>query len=119
MKTKEFQFNGTTIRFEVENKNVQVNATEMANVFGKLPKDFLKMEQTEAFISECCKDENYYELLGLKKEVQEDNSPLETGVQVENIRLENLDDRKKQFLKVVHGGRNNGIWMHPELETNS
>jgi hypothetical protein len=126
MEKKEFQFNGTAIRFEVENKNVLINATEMANVFGKKPDDFLKTEQTEAFINECCKDENYYELLGLKKEVQvesipletesqEENSPLETGVQVENIRLENLEDRKKQFLKVMHGGRNNGTWMHRVL----
>jgi hypothetical protein len=96
METKEFRFNESVVEFEVSNKNVMVNATEMANVFGKKPDDFLKTEPTEAVISECCKDENYYELLGLKK-----------GVQVEYIRLENLKDRKKQFLKVVHGGRNN------------
>jgi hypothetical protein len=115
METKEFKFNGKSVHFEITDKNVMLNATEMANVFEKKSDDFLKTEQTEAFINECCKDENYYELLGLKKGVQVENIRLENDVQVENIRTENLEDRKKQFLKVVHGGRNNGTWMHRVL----
>jgi hypothetical protein len=96
METKQFQFNGKTINFEVSDKNVMVNATEMAAVFGKKPDDFLKTKQTKAFINECCRDENYYELLGLKKE---------------DFRI-NLEYRKNHFLRVVHGGRHNGTWMH-------
>jgi hypothetical protein len=112
MKTEEFKFNDSIINFEIDSKNVMVNATQMANIFGKKPDDFLKTEQTEAFINECCKDENYYELLGLKKENPDADSPPGKEFQVENIRLEN---RKKQFLKVVYGGKNNGTWMHRVL----
>ena len=98
METKEFKFNESVVNFEIDNKNVMVNATEMAKVYGKNPVDFLKTEQTILFINECCKDENYYELLGIKNKVQDENIHLEL--------------RKKSFLNVVHGGRNNGTWMH-------
>jgi hypothetical protein len=107
MEVKEFQFNGKTVNFEVVNKNVMLNATEMANLFGRKPDDFLKTEQTESFINECCKDENYRDLLGIKKDVQVENIRLETG--------EILEQRRKSFLKIVHGGRNNGTWMHRVL----
>lgn len=53
-----YSYNGKDISFELENKNVMINATEMAQIFGKLPKDFLKNEQTKLFIIECLKKEN-------------------------------------------------------------
>jgi len=90
MKTKEFNFEKSVVSFEIDNKNVMVNATEMASIFGKYPKDFLIMEQTKDFINECCKDENYYELLGLKNEVQEGNSTLENEVQKGNSPFETV-----------------------------
>jgi hypothetical protein len=37
---------------------VMVNATQMANIFGKLPKDFLRNDQTKSFIHECLKKDN-------------------------------------------------------------
>ena len=38
--------------------NVMVNATQMAAIFGKLPKDFLKNEDTKSFIKSCLNKEN-------------------------------------------------------------
>lgn len=50
MKTNQiFQYNGSPITFQ-KGDNVMVNATEMAKPFGKSPKDFLKTEQTKAYI---------------------------------------------------------------------
>lgn len=59
MSLQTFEFEGQQIEFDLNNKTVMVNATEMAAVFGKLPKDFLKTEDTKNFISECLKKENY------------------------------------------------------------
>ena len=58
MKTKTFEFNGKTIDFEINDQNVMVNATQMAAVFGKNVKDFMKNETTKAFVNECLKREN-------------------------------------------------------------
>ena len=42
MEAKEFQFNEQTVNFEVENKNVMVNATEMAKIFDKKVENFTR-----------------------------------------------------------------------------
>ena len=51
-------FKSHFIDFELTNDNIMVNATQMAKDFGKLPKDFLKNDDTKAFINECLKKEN-------------------------------------------------------------
>jgi hypothetical protein len=53
-----FIFEDKEIDFEITGSNVMVNATQMAKIFGKLPKDFLINENTKNFISECLKKEN-------------------------------------------------------------
>lgn len=58
MDTQIFSFNGQEIEFGFEKTNVMVNATEMGKLYNKLPKDFLKNEDTQKFISECLKKEN-------------------------------------------------------------
>jgi hypothetical protein len=102
METKEriFEWNekDNSISFNVEkDHNMMVNATEMANIFNKNAKDFLRLDNTESFISECCKDENFIKIMGF----QEDNSPLE--------------ERKNKLVNVIYGGKNNGTWMHEIL----
>ena len=87
-----------------------VNATAMAKVYNKLPKDFTKLEATQAFLKVL--DQEFGDgfqgadspLETSKYKVQEDDYPLETGF----IPSENI-------LKVIHGGRNNGTWMHELL----
>jgi hypothetical protein len=115
MNTKEFKFNGSIINFEIDNKNVMVNATQMAKVFDKFPKDFLILEQTELFIRECCKDENYGELLDLKDEVRTENFPPENHSEKGISPFQTPENRKDSFLKVIHGGKNSGTWMHRVL----
>ncbi|WP_421811734.1 KilA-N domain-containing protein [Flagellimonas sp.] len=53
MKTLEFIYQETEIHFLVNplDKNVMVNATEMAKLFNKEPKDFLRLEGTKKFIN--------------------------------------------------------------------
>lgn len=54
MKTIQFTYNDKTIHFTFDpfDRNVMVNATEMANVFGKLPAGFLRLDSTKTFIKE-------------------------------------------------------------------
>jgi hypothetical protein len=53
-----YEGNGIKFSFDKEKGNMMVNATEMAEIFGKYPKDFLILESTKSFISECFKKEN-------------------------------------------------------------
>lgn len=48
-----FIYEGKSIQFLVnpEQENVMVNATEMGKIFGKEPKDFLRLESTKKFIN--------------------------------------------------------------------
>lgn len=52
MKTLEFLYQETVIHFLVnpQDKNVMVNATEMAKLFDRRTKDFLKTDHAKAFI---------------------------------------------------------------------
>lgn len=50
-----FQYNENPISFQMGAENRMVNATQMAKSFGKRPVDFLKLEQTRAFLSEFSK----------------------------------------------------------------
>ena len=53
----QFEKNPVTFLLAKEN-SVMVNATEMAKIFGKLPKDFLILDSTKNFINSCLKKEN-------------------------------------------------------------
>lgn len=50
-----FKYEGKDVSFLPQDNNTLVNATEMARVFGKFPKDFLKTQQTKDFINALAK----------------------------------------------------------------
>lgn len=107
------------IDFTLINKDVMINATEMAKLFGKLPANFLNTEQTQEYINTACRDEFFSVLFpfqdcynNLETKVQDGNPHLETEVRDEDIRFET---RKKMIVNTVHGGRKNGTWMHRQL----
>lgn len=85
METKEFEYNGTVVGFEVNDKNVMVNATQMANAFGKEPAHFIRNENTRCLIEAFC--------------------------QTENSQFENEFSPLGKFVKIVKGGRGNGTWL--------
>ncbi|WP_044271556.1 KilA-N domain-containing protein [Bacteroides timonensis] len=58
METKEFEYNGKVVGFEIDDKNVMVNATQMANVFNRDLYQFTKSEDTKRFIETCLKPAN-------------------------------------------------------------
>ena len=59
MEVKIRAYDGNPITFQIErNEKMMVNATEMAKVFGKLPKDFMALESTQEFVKEALKKEN-------------------------------------------------------------
>jgi len=45
-----FDYNGNGVTFQFENSGVMANATEMAKVFSKNPKDFLRTKQAKEFM---------------------------------------------------------------------
>lgn len=55
---QKFSFEGTAIDFDVSGEGIMINATEMGKVFGKQPKDFLRIDSTIAFIDELSRKEN-------------------------------------------------------------
>lgn len=69
MKEQQFKFkyDGEDIEFNLGEKNLMVNATEMAKVFGKKVENFTRIETTELFIQECLKNANK-RFLGIEKE---------------------------------------------------
>lgn len=60
MKTLDFIYQETQIHFLVNptDKNVMINATEMAKLFNKRSSDFLRLEGTQNFIKELIDNEN-------------------------------------------------------------
>lgn len=52
-----YAYNGQEVEFDLVNKNVMVNATEMAKCFGKRIDVFLKTEPTKAFINALLKSQ--------------------------------------------------------------
>lgn len=85
METKEFNYNGSVVEFELDNKNVMVNATQMAKVFCKEAHEYVSMKSTQELVLAFC----------------------QTG----NLRFENEFSADGRLIKVVRGGRNNGTWM--------
>ena len=67
MEKREFKFEESVVEFELNNKNVMVNATQMAKVFGKEVKHFNENGSTKNFIDACLKSRNS-DLLGIKNE---------------------------------------------------
>jgi hypothetical protein len=60
MDAKILDYKGNVIEFSFDREkgNMMVNATEMAEIFGKDVRDFMVLKQTKDFISECLKKEN-------------------------------------------------------------
>lgn len=94
-KALEFIYQDTEIHFLVsENKNVMINATDMAKAFNKLPADFLRLEQTKAYINEFIKDDDFF---------------------YSHYGKSHTENRKNLIVKVTNGGKNKGTYLHRKL----
>lgn len=97
-KAVEFLYQDAEIHFLLsQGDNIMVNATEMANLFGKQPKDFLRNQQTKVLIESMLCDENFIKIFGLG----EANSPRQ--------------EREKMIFEIKSKGKNAGTWMHQFL----
>jgi hypothetical protein len=114
-----FYYNGTPIEFELTPNSVMANATEMAKPFGKKALEYLSNQQTIDFIEECCKDENFYKIMGLDEPISTLKNDSEGGnshlQKEESDTKKEIEDRKSCFVKVIHGGAHRGTWMHRYL----
>ena len=64
---KIFSYNEQEIEFNLTQKTIMVNATEMAKIYDKQVIAFLRNDDAKNFISECLKSENSH-FLGIEKE---------------------------------------------------
>lgn len=97
-KSLEFIYQDTQIHFLFsQDENVMVNATDMAKVFNKSPKDFLRTDATKKLIECFCADENFNKIFNLG----EDNMPRQ--------------ERKNYLVNVKANGKNAGTYMHRYL----
>jgi hypothetical protein len=53
-----FNFNQQEVDFEMTKKDLMVNATQMAKIFGKMVNHFMENESTKKFISACLNNRN-------------------------------------------------------------
>ena len=68
MNIQKFQFNDVEIEFDLrQGKNMMVNATEMAKVFGETVEHFTRLDTTKKFIESCLKNP-YMGFLGIENE---------------------------------------------------
>jgi hypothetical protein len=58
MEIMKFEYGDTAVEFDFSATNVMVNATQMAKIYDKNFKDFLRNDSTKSFIEECLKKEN-------------------------------------------------------------
>ena len=84
MEMMKFEYNNTVVDFDFSDQNVMVNATQMAKIFGKEIKDFMRNEATKAFIQECLKTENS-PFLNLKSEEDLVISKQKTGTWMHRV----------------------------------
>ena len=88
MKSIEFIYNNQSIEFLQGENNIMVNATQMAKVFGKLTKDFLKNNDTQRFINSCMKRAGKKEnspFLNVKTKTDLVNTKQKTGTYMHRI----------------------------------
>ena len=78
-------FNGFNVSFR---NDAYINATAVAKQFGKMPKDFLKNEQTREYISALARH------LSTRRKILV---------------------KENQLVIVQNGGNNRGTWLHPKL----
>ena len=123
------KFNGELpVSFDpfLQEKECMVNATEMATIFGKRVKDYLKNDKTQEFLKvleiELGNSKRSSEK-GQNSEVQREDSPFEPEISTlkneENSDIQtDISQSESDFvfseniLKVVKGGRNSGTWIH-------
>lgn len=110
----------------LQEKECMVNATEMANIFGKQVRDFLKSEKTQEYLRVLeieLGNSNFISENDQKIEFQKDARLFETEIsdkenneilesQSGNSLIEIDFQISENILKVVKGGRNSGTWMH-------
>ena len=85
---EKLKYNGRSVSFQYERSNLMVNATEMAEIFGKRVDHFLKSDQTHDFINELLKPENKI--------------------------IFNISSKKDLIIAI----RSRGTWMHEVLALN-
>jgi len=109
---KSIEFNNQVIEFEMAGKSIMINATSLNKVYpDKKMNNFLRSNSTKDFTYVLNKK------YGIMKS-QDANLRLEntfSNDQEDESDLDYYDTTSENILKVVHGGRNNGTWMHEIL----
>jgi hypothetical protein len=86
----QFNYEGKNIAFKDQQGSVMMNATQMGKLFGKTPKDWLRLQSTKEYLNEL-------------KNIQKADMPSEL--------FENLHC----LVQVFNGGANRGTWMQEDV----
>ncbi|MGI4742841.1 MAG: KilA-N domain-containing protein [Janthinobacterium lividum] len=105
----EYKYEGQIVEFDVlTDDQIEVNATEMAKIFGKKTNDFLKLDSTKAFVEE------------MKKPFPAKRSDLKSLRFAGNADFESQEeDRSEDFRPLyrseIGGSEGGGTWMKEVL----
>lgn len=118
------QFNGNfLVSFDafMQEKELLVNATEMANIFDSKAANFLRLDSTQKTIIALEKkygnkkydEKTMFQVSDLRLENEISVEKNDFQVAVPQLETENLEVKiSENIVNVIHGGRNNGTWMH-------
>lgn len=126
MQTHTFEFKDFPIHFNMlTEKNLMVNATEMARIYRKEPHEFLRLDSTKAFVSALVESANngFADVFKPGKSRSE-NRPDSTkpalsggsnsGISPE-LEPENIVFSEDDFVQTMTGRHGSGTWMHRHL----
>lgn len=107
----EFEFNNQVIEFDISDKDLMINATEMGKIFGKSPFEFLQLSQTKAFIAELKSMEMPYTEAEAERGVGKSSAELEERIFVNKINEADRGLWMCEILALKFAG-----WLNPKFE---
>ncbi|GAB3568826.1 hypothetical protein GCM10027578_22130 [Spirosoma luteolum] len=112
---QEFIYEGQPVEFDIADDKLMVNATEMARIFGKKTENFLRNEQTQAFIQECLSYANSRNSNGLSYGNSRNSDDLKNANSRNSDELKNGNSRFLGIEKesdLYTSRQRSGTWMH-------
>lgn len=91
------------------------NATEMAKIFGKRPKEFMENKTTTDYIDVCCLDKNFNEIFGFGTTLDSEEKSFGGGNSPRQTKILTFQERKDCLVQVKSGGRDAGTWMQETI----
>jgi hypothetical protein len=113
VKPLEFSYDDKIIHFLMNDDNVMVNATEMANVFGKRVDDYTRLESTQKLIKGINRNYfNHSDVSDYNLEKNENNHADVRDYNLEKNENNHADVRDYNLENIVSSNKKRGTYMH-------